>query len=942
MKKIFFISTIFILSSFLSFLNNPAKAVTYEEIKQRQTQSKVLDANITAYPYPSGSLVNDGGTIYFISGTTKVPFTNWQAFIGLGYSLQNVASGNLQNYIPSTSYFISTANAAHPWGSWLLYNDTVYYSHESGLIPIPSWETFLNNGGIAKYIVNANSYDISVLNSNPNLGILTVDDPRVLKTLMNSDQNTSPSPEFPSANSTPNQSPTGSLNGASSGGTAANPIVKKVLVLLVDQPGSQPEPFTAQEFSQYFFKGVIQKFFNEQSYNKLTFSGDVLGWMKPQLDNVTAPCDVFKQITGQNPQQQQAFLKSLPVSVEQYDLIVYLTQDYCFGYLPHATLGPIPIFTGGSHKAGIVVMNDFYAFYDTGNDLGQIGETLAHEIGHALGVVHAGRRDCGAYVLYRENYEACTRFEYGNPFDLMGNPAMGSHFNAFFKDEIGWLDSSNKIVIDKSGRYKITPFETSQGPQVAIIQPPGYINAPFYLEYRQALGFDYHMGLASSFFPQPETNTQGLMVNYINYSGNSGFVGGDFTGSGSLNNTDLLDMSPSTPNYQVTLNVGAEPFVDDTRGITIGPVISADKTGVVFDVKVDKNWNPKATLSPAGPINASSVLGTNPPEQQITVSNTGTSNLTWSTQILSATDGFYVMVGYRGQYFAGVQNGVLKPGESATLNLRLEVANLSVGQHNTVFNFYSNGGNIDIPISVQVNPAIFILPTSESLSTTVGNGPFDEGSRVILHNGSSRELLYSLPTTAFPWVRMTNTEGKNAAVASPNADTKLVLHINPVGLSAGIYHANMLIQIFGQDAIFFPIILTVTEPPNCASTSGNGNPCDYNNDGKVDNADFGILLFVVNNIQPCPTGKTCDINGDGVLGTLDLTKYAQLNNLTENGTDNQYDYNNDGKVDSADLGILLFAVNNLVTCPVNKTCDLNGDKTINILDLTKFKQMFGL
>jgi hypothetical protein len=124
-------------------------------------------------------LVNENGTIYFISGITKVPFTSWQAFIGLGYSLRNVTNGSLQNYIPSTTYFISTANTDHPWGSWLLYNGTVYYSTEAGLIGAPSAAVFINNGGIWDYVVKANKYDIVDLNSNRNLPLLATGDSRV-------------------------------------------------------------------------------------------------------------------------------------------------------------------------------------------------------------------------------------------------------------------------------------------------------------------------------------------------------------------------------------------------------------------------------------------------------------------------------------------------------------------------------------------------------------------------------------------------------------------------------------------------------------------------------------------------------------------------------------------------------------------------------------------
>lgn len=131
--------------------------------------------------YPSSSLVNDKGTIYFINGTTKVPFTNWQAFVGLGYSLRNVTTGDLSNYTPATNYFMTTANATHPWGSWVLYNRTIYYAHETGLIGVPSWDVFIKNGGDLKYIVKANNYDIQALNASPNLPLLTINDLRVYK-----------------------------------------------------------------------------------------------------------------------------------------------------------------------------------------------------------------------------------------------------------------------------------------------------------------------------------------------------------------------------------------------------------------------------------------------------------------------------------------------------------------------------------------------------------------------------------------------------------------------------------------------------------------------------------------------------------------------------------------------------------------------------------------
>lgn len=140
-----------------------------------------LPTTTPTYLYPSASLVKDKGVIYFISGHTKIPFTNWQAFAGLGYSLSNTLTGDLSNYIPSTTYFITTANAAHPWGAWLLFNRTIYYAHETGLIGVPNWDVFIKNGGNSKYIVKANNYDTKVLKTSLNLPSLTANDPRVYK-----------------------------------------------------------------------------------------------------------------------------------------------------------------------------------------------------------------------------------------------------------------------------------------------------------------------------------------------------------------------------------------------------------------------------------------------------------------------------------------------------------------------------------------------------------------------------------------------------------------------------------------------------------------------------------------------------------------------------------------------------------------------------------------
>jgi hypothetical protein len=124
--------------------------------------------------YKNGTLISEGGTVYIVYKNTKTAFGNRAAFEGLGYSftqVTNVGYANLSN----TGYIITTANAAHPWGSWIKAGQTVYFVHESGLIPVGNYSTFLNNGGEDRFVVSANIYDFQ----RPMLSVMTDNDSRL-------------------------------------------------------------------------------------------------------------------------------------------------------------------------------------------------------------------------------------------------------------------------------------------------------------------------------------------------------------------------------------------------------------------------------------------------------------------------------------------------------------------------------------------------------------------------------------------------------------------------------------------------------------------------------------------------------------------------------------------------------------------------------------------
>jgi hypothetical protein len=124
--------------------------------------------------YTNGELINENGTISIIYNGTKTPFANAPAFLGLGFSFNNVQTVT-NSGLPLSPKIVVTADGGHPRGSWLQSGSTVYFLTPTGLIPVPSWSIFLNNGGQANFIVPANSYDLNF----PKLPLMTNNDPRL-------------------------------------------------------------------------------------------------------------------------------------------------------------------------------------------------------------------------------------------------------------------------------------------------------------------------------------------------------------------------------------------------------------------------------------------------------------------------------------------------------------------------------------------------------------------------------------------------------------------------------------------------------------------------------------------------------------------------------------------------------------------------------------------
>ena len=132
--------------------------------------SSVLGAS----SYPNGELISENGTVYIVYKNTKTGFISSYVFTGLGFSFNNVVNTGYTG-LGSSGYTITSAYASHPWGSWIKSGSTVYFVHESGLIPVPNYSTFIANGGQDAWVVKANSADFRL----PILSTMVTGDPRL-------------------------------------------------------------------------------------------------------------------------------------------------------------------------------------------------------------------------------------------------------------------------------------------------------------------------------------------------------------------------------------------------------------------------------------------------------------------------------------------------------------------------------------------------------------------------------------------------------------------------------------------------------------------------------------------------------------------------------------------------------------------------------------------
>jgi hypothetical protein len=203
---------------------------------------------------------------------------------------------------------------------------------------------------------------------------------------------------------------------------------RDVAVILVDFAGAttNPKPWTPGQVAERVFTGLdsTNAFFREESYDRLSLRGRVYGWYT--ISGTT--CDSMNW----NAARQAAAADGFSAANYEHVMYVFPPQAAC----PWAGQAYLP----GSESW----INGELSAHVT-----------SHELGHNLGLHHAGSLSCsspaGAPVTLSPD---CAFTEYGDPFDAMGG-YFSRHNHGLHLRRLGFTAASNVQTVSASGLYTL-------------------------------------------------------------------------------------------------------------------------------------------------------------------------------------------------------------------------------------------------------------------------------------------------------------------------------------------------------------------------------------------------------------------------------------------------------------------------------------------------------
>ena len=141
---------------------------------------------------------------------------------------------------------------------------------------------------------------------------------------------------------------------------------------------------------------------------------------------------------------------------------------------------------GPCHWFGIAGLNSNWLMIN--GDFGV--KIVTHELGHNLGLLHAGSYTCTSGEVRVQISDDCTTTEYGDPFDTMGSTAA-RHSSGWNLAKLGFLAPGNVETVETSGTYSMQSAlnPTAQPTTLRIPRERsvygGDVTSWYYLEVRE-------------------------------------------------------------------------------------------------------------------------------------------------------------------------------------------------------------------------------------------------------------------------------------------------------------------------------------------------------------------------------------------------------------------------------------------------------------------------
>jgi len=397
---------------------------------------------------------------------------------------------------------------------------------------------------------------------------------------------------------------------------------QSTLVINVNFADNTTQPWTPDQAQSTVF-GTTNDFIKQNSFQQTWLSGKVTPWLRLPING--SSCDTSAIVTAANDAAAKA----------GYDLSQYKRLIYAMPYSSNCGFSGVGSVGGWPSS---MLLNGSMKWY-----------TVAHEMGHNLGLYHSHALECGSAVTG----SSCSSDEYGDGVDIMGRVA--GHFTSFQKERLGWLNSNNIQTVTESGVYSLEPFAAAQGGAPKALKvtngtdPATGLPAWYYVEYRGATGFD-------EIFSTNANVQNGVVVHTgVESRGNTSYMLDMTPGSGGSNYTDTRDPA---------LEVGYS--FDDRDGDVTLATEWADGSTAGVNVQVSGSV---ATCSPANPS-----LSLTPGESSWVAAGTSFSyNLTLTNRDSSAcgSNSFSLSAGAPSGWSKVLGNSTLTlaPGESATTTL---------------------------------------------------------------------------------------------------------------------------------------------------------------------------------------------------------------------------------------------------------------------------------